>query len=584
MSVLFVFVFGAILISSLVSANVFENFWGSITGQPVRSIDVSKDVGLIDGGLDVEIQNYTCTDSDGGIEPFIFGSCVVSYEDNNTGGAGGKSDYCASSTILNECYCNGDSTSFGIIPFEQIPCGGGCENGVCLNESNSTGGGGGGGTYPMDYYIGLIGATDTSATINVTLIGEYETEIAVYVLDENETRTVIGNLNLQLFSADENMGSMSAEFAISHRTLSLGGSYPPNITINIMKDGFIDDGFSFNLLGTTDTSATIQFLGGGVASLNEVLEGEQWILPIDQPGPDMLFLLSAEEGGISNSVPSATVSIYGFDLFATGGNETECTTNADCPSESMSYCSGDYAYSNTTYFSCQYGQCVEQGGMGSATYCDEGCVDGECVVGTNVTNSSTLCGDVNSDFSVDISDLLFLVDYQFDYGPAPENMDLANVDGKDGVDVGDILYFVDYIFGNSTSLNCPSTGSSGGGGGEPIECTLTGAEWVVGNTTSVYEGDVVPLRVYGNNCDGKLANFYIYEDDTIGGDDQVMNNPPSVLFSNGVATTNWVAEWQFEGFPETSPPEYYFIAGPGNSLIASSEPMLNVLSGTNSTN
>lgn len=56
------------------------------------------------------------------------------------------------------------------------------------------------------------------------------------------------------------------------------------------------------------------------------------------------------------------------------------------------------------------------------------------------------CGDVNLDDIVDIADLVFMVDYQFRDGEAPENMWTADIDGTPGVDIGDLVHMVDYQF------------------------------------------------------------------------------------------------------------------------------------------
>lgn len=61
-------------------------------------------------------------------------------------------------------------------------------------------------------------------------------------------------------------------------------------------------------------------------------------------------------------------------------------------------------------------------------------------------------GDVNGDGSVlaDISDLLYLVDYQFSSpsGPAPPCEEEADVNGSGQLDISDVLFLVDYMFQN----------------------------------------------------------------------------------------------------------------------------------------
>lgn len=74
----------------------------------------------------------------------------------------------------------------------------------------------------------------------------------------------------------------------------------------------------------------------------------------------------------------------------------------------------------------------------------------------NISNSGCCLGDRGNvdnspDDVVDVSDLLYLVDYQFAQGPAPVCMEEANCDGSlDGsVDISDLLFLVDYQFTTS---------------------------------------------------------------------------------------------------------------------------------------
>ena len=74
------------------------------------------------------------------------------------------------------------------------------------------------------------------------------------------------------------------------------------------------------------------------------------------------------------------------------------------------------------------------------------------------TGGSTCCvgpmrGNVDNDPGdvIDISDLVYLVDYMFTGGPAPTCWPEANIDGvgpdnSSGIDISDLVYLVDYMF------------------------------------------------------------------------------------------------------------------------------------------
>jgi len=65
-------------------------------------------------------------------------------------------------------------------------------------------------------------------------------------------------------------------------------------------------------------------------------------------------------------------------------------------------------------------------------------------------------GDVNGDGTLDITDLIFLVDYSFGSGPAPACPEEADVNGDGTVDITDLIYLVDYSFGTGPApVACP---------------------------------------------------------------------------------------------------------------------------------
>ncbi|MDH4033076.1 MAG: PKD domain-containing protein, partial [candidate division Zixibacteria bacterium] len=69
-------------------------------------------------------------------------------------------------------------------------------------------------------------------------------------------------------------------------------------------------------------------------------------------------------------------------------------------------------------------------------------------------------GDLNLDGSVDIADLLYMVDFMFRGGPAPEIVDAADVNGDCAIDIGDLTFFVEYFFGGGDKPAAPCSQSS----------------------------------------------------------------------------------------------------------------------------
>ena len=81
------------------------------------------------------------------------------------------------------------------------------------------------------------------------------------------------------------------------------------------------------------------------------------------------------------------------------------------------------------------------------TSCCVGASEGGVDIGAfGVGCWSYVCGDANADSTVDVVDVVYLINYLFDEGSAPVHFEAgdANSDGK--VNVDDIVYLINYLF------------------------------------------------------------------------------------------------------------------------------------------
>ncbi len=64
------------------------------------------------------------------------------------------------------------------------------------------------------------------------------------------------------------------------------------------------------------------------------------------------------------------------------------------------------------------------------------------------TSATYICGDVDGSgvMPMDVADLVYLVDYMFCGGPAPDPLDAANMAGCAGVNIHDLIYIINYMF------------------------------------------------------------------------------------------------------------------------------------------
>lgn len=66
---------------------------------------------------------------------------------------------------------------------------------------------------------------------------------------------------------------------------------------------------------------------------------------------------------------------------------------------------------------------------------------------TSLTIHGHQSGDLNLDGIVDISDLIYMVEYFFTGGPAPQIMETADLDYNGTVDISDMLVLIEHMFG-----------------------------------------------------------------------------------------------------------------------------------------
>ncbi len=66
-----------------------------------------------------------------------------------------------------------------------------------------------------------------------------------------------------------------------------------------------------------------------------------------------------------------------------------------------------------------------------------------------------VCGDANNDESINLLDILFVIDFVYNEGPSPEHIEAADVDNSGGINLLDILDLIQFLYGDGSELNCP---------------------------------------------------------------------------------------------------------------------------------
>ena len=75
---------------------------------------------------------------------------------------------------------------------------------------------------------------------------------------------------------------------------------------------------------------------------------------------------------------------------------------------------------------------------------------------TTTISADSICGDVNDDGSLDISDITHIAAYFFQGGPEPANLWDADCDGNGQIDISDLLCFIAYMFEGGPPPICSS--------------------------------------------------------------------------------------------------------------------------------
>ena len=76
------------------------------------------------------------------------------------------------------------------------------------------------------------------------------------------------------------------------------------------------------------------------------------------------------------------------------------------------------------------------------------------IVGGVSLQSSSVCGDINSDTVMNILDITFLVNYLYKGGEAPQDVSACDVDLSGSVNLLDVTYLIRYLYLNGT-VPCP---------------------------------------------------------------------------------------------------------------------------------
>lgn len=115
---------------------------------------------------------------------------------------------------------------------------------------------------------------------------------------------------------------------------------------------------------------------------------------------------------------------------------------------------------NATFDTCYYFSEVQNGPDDSFWCCDtilSGRLDSDYVAiynGSLVVLSGGLCGDMNNNDAINILDVVFLINYLYKGGAAPELPAMCDVNHSGGINLLDATYLINYLYKGGPPPNC----------------------------------------------------------------------------------------------------------------------------------
>ena len=73
---------------------------------------------------------------------------------------------------------------------------------------------------------------------------------------------------------------------------------------------------------------------------------------------------------------------------------------------------------------------------------------------SKVAIGAFICGDADGDEAINILDIVYIINYVYKSGPAPDPLQSADVDGVTGINILDIVYLINYIDKNGPEPDC----------------------------------------------------------------------------------------------------------------------------------
>ncbi|MCK5125633.1 MAG: dockerin type I repeat-containing protein, partial [candidate division Zixibacteria bacterium] len=92
---------------------------------------------------------------------------------------------------------------------------------------------------------------------------------------------------------------------------------------------------------------------------------------------------------------------------------------------------------------------------GQVTIVSNDPIQSSVTIPVSLAISSFVCGDANGSSTIDVADAVFIINYAFKGGPAPDPLASGDANGSASVDIADAVYIINYAFKGGPAPVCP---------------------------------------------------------------------------------------------------------------------------------
>ncbi len=206
-----------------------------------------------------------------------------------------------------------------------------------------------------------------------------------------------------------------------------------------MNGDGIGDACTFEVFTPVGTDVELVFTDSVALTFDEVTQSGTTVMMMTSEGPALPYY---------RQVPGDLLHYYQFETTA---------EYADMFDICMTYCDGPFYKEMIRMEEYRGLWWIDWAGITSHIEPENNYLCGRSRMLTTVTLGQVdyVCGDANNDRSVNVGDCVYVIEYTFNYGPAPLPRQSADANADNNVNIGDAVWVLCYVFKGGPPPCCP---------------------------------------------------------------------------------------------------------------------------------